>query len=385
MHSKEAGKRPRVGIISIHPAPYRDATFAALHRRGVIDATIVTLFDSDRRHTFWDLETAAYRNIDLGKHYRLYGDSCFHPRILSVLRRERFDVILLPGYYYVTLWVVLIYCLLTRTPFIFSTDKIGDRPSSRIRKLLASRIAPWVLRTASGFWIPGKATRQYLHKQAIEDKRLFEGSYNLDYFAIRDQVERCRETRSNIRQDFSIDENAFLFLMMANVEPKRRHDLLLESFSRVLLECPDAHLLVVGKGTDRDTMARLTRGKEIKNVILSGPVPFGDLPALYAASDAYIHSGAEAYSTSVAYAAIAGLPIIASSEVGATHDYVVDGETGYAVGAKDVCGFAEKMKMLTQDRELAKSQGCRVAELSSRFTSDWAAEQFENAVALALE
>ena len=61
--------RPRVGIISIHPAPYRNGTFAALQTRGVVDVTVITLFDLDPGHGYWDLEESTYPNTNLGKCY----------------------------------------------------------------------------------------------------------------------------------------------------------------------------------------------------------------------------------------------------------------------------------------------------------------------------
>jgi glycosyltransferase involved in cell wall biosynthesis len=186
------------------------------------------------------------------------------------------------------------------------------------------------------------------------------------------------------RSRFSIDENGFVFLMVANVLACRRHDLLLESFSRVVAECPNSYLLLGGKGTDQEAIMRLSRGKQIKNIRAVGPVAFAALGPLFTASDAYVHSGGERYSASVEYAAIAGLPIITTPNVGAAKDYVIDGETGYIVSSEDVPGFAEKMIYLMQDRETAQRYGRKAQELASNFTVDWAAEQVEKAVTVAI-
>jgi glycosyltransferase involved in cell wall biosynthesis len=51
----------------------------------------------------------------------------------------------------------------------------------------------------------------------------------------------------------------------------------------------------------------------------------------YAVSDAYIHPGHEQYSLTTYEAAIAGIPIIATSGVGCVKDCLYDGVNGFVV------------------------------------------------------
>jgi glycosyltransferase involved in cell wall biosynthesis len=383
MNSEKPGKPLRVGIISIHPAPYRDATFSALARRGVVDLTVLTLFELTPYHGFWDLEKQAYPNVLLRKCFGRLRPWCFHPGMLPLLNREGFDVILVPGNSYATMWCVMYYCRLTRTPFIFSGDKICDRSQASMLGSIGKRLLSDILRSASACYVPGKASRQYLIGRGVAEDQIFEGAYNLDYATIRKRVEEERENRPKFRQELSIDEDAFVFLMVANLLPNRRYDLLLKSFTIVASQHPYAHLLLVGNGLDATTVANLSPETETKNVHCVGPVAFDALAPLYAASDVYVHSGGEPYSTAVAYGAIAGLPIVTTPDVGAASDYLVEGQTGYVVTSENVAGFAEKMSLLAEDRELAKKQGLAAAKVASRYSSEWAAEQLEQAVAAA--
>ncbi len=379
----ESNKCPHVGIISIHAAPYRDATFATLHHRGVIDITVITLLDSDPGHRFWDCDQIDFPNITLKKCYGKFRRWFFHPQILRVLRKERFDVIIIPGTQYLTNWQAITYCLITKTPFIFATDKVRDRNTSGIREALGSRVMSWVLRQASAFWVPGKASRKHFVGKGINEDRIFEGCYNLDCTAIAAQLSHHKGKRLELRRRLSIAEDGFVFLMVANVLPNRRHDLLLESFCRVEDKYPNSYLLLVGIGADQETVIRLSKNQRAKNIRAIGPVGFNDLAPLFAASDVYVHSGTESYSTAVEYAAIAGLPIVTTPHVGAAKDYVINGETGYVVSSEDVSGFAERMLLLARDRDAAQRYGRRAGELASEFTSEWAAEQLEKAVAMA--
>jgi len=385
-NSGRSNEPPRVGIISIHPAPYRDATLTTLHRRNIVNIKVLTLFDLDRGHSFWDLDGITYPNITLTKHWGTPYSRCFHPQIISQLRRERFDVIVIPGYYYMTCWCTIIYCLFTKTPYIFMGDRIPDANISttrRIRRALGATVVRYILRSASAYWVPGKASRQHLRDEGIDDSRIFEGCYNIMHANMLDQLELRKRKCTELRQRLSIAEDGFVFLMVANVVPFRRHDLLLESFRRVVANYPNSYLLLVGEGADQAGIMRLSKGKKIENVRSVGPVAFATLPALFAASDAYVHSGNETYSTSVAYAAIVGLPIITTPNVGASRDYVIESKTGFLVESEDTRGFADKMLTLAGDRDTARSMGRNARRLASKLTSEWAAEQLEKAVAVA--
>lgn len=384
MNSKESNNRLRVGILSTHAAPYRDVTFAALQRRGVVDITVISLLDSSPEHSFWDLKESNYPHITLKKCCAKFRTYWFHPQVLSVLRKERFDVIVIPGYEYAC-WLVIIYCQITKTPFIFSSDTIRDRPASRIRRFLASRVLSFIRGSSGAFWVPGEGSRQYLCNKGIKNDRIFEGCYNLDFATITDQLELFKKERFETRKRLSINDDGFVFMMVANVIAKRRHDLLLESFSRVVIAYPNSYLVLVGKGTEEETIMRLSKDRRIENVRAVGPVPFASLGPLFTMSDAYVHSGGEAYSTAVEYAAIAGLPVITTPSVGAAKDYVIDGETGYIVSSEDVSLFAEKMLLLARDRETSERFGRRSRELASKFTAEWAADQLEKAVTIAYE
>lgn len=376
----QKAKKSRVGIISIHPAPYRDATFVALHLRGVLHSKVINLFDLDQRHTFWNLDKSDYPDTVVIKNKGVLRRYRCSLGVLSILARERFDVIVIPGFHYVSLWIALAYCCLSRTPIIFSLDKTRENRIFGVKRLLASKIAPRILRRFSAFWVPGRATRRYLTTLGISSERIFCGSYNLDTAVIQDRVTSFGFKGTKIHSKYSIPENAFVFIMVANVSPKRRYDVLLEAFYRVETECPNAYLLIVGKGAEKQNLGHLKAGSLPNNLRLVGPVPFNDLAALYVAANAYVHTGTESYSTSISYAAIVGIPIIASSEVGATQDWLIDGETGYSSGSEDINGFSEKMILLVKNPKDAERLGENAARLARRYTPDWAAKELETAV-----
>ena len=106
---------------------------------------------------------------------------------------------------------------------------------------------------------------------------------------------------------------------------------------------PRAHLLLAGDGPARAEMERLAAALGAGRVHFLGYVPYGELPALYAAADLFVHAAAEErWGVSVAEALACGLPVVASSRVGAAYDLLAAGANGWIYEAGDDAGLGRR-------------------------------------------
>ena len=372
--------RPRVAFISTHPAPYRDSTLALVHQRGLMELTALTLFQEDAGHSYWNLDKQSYPNMLLGKGFRLLKYSYFHPRILPSLILKDFDVVVVPGYRHLTCQLAIAYCIFTHTPLIYSADSAKLETN---RKDI-SPLLRFTLKHSSTLWVPGKASRAYAVQHGVNPNKIYEGCYNLDSVSILKQIQAERICRNELRSKLDVDDKAFVFLMVANMIKNRNHLFLLNVMAQVVTKQPRASLLLIGLGPERQKIEEICNSQKYSNIRIVDPVPFNDLPKWYAACDAYVHSGSEPYSTALAYAAKAGLPIVSSRAVGATWDYVVDGESGYIVEPEDEDSWIKKMILLASDRKLAIKMGKNAQNIAMKRTTLWAAEQLEAAIVSAV-
>jgi glycosyltransferase involved in cell wall biosynthesis len=85
-------------------------------------------------------------------------------------------------------------------------------------------------------------------------------------------------------------------------------------------------------------------------------VPLEEMPAFYNSIDVYVcASSSEGFSLSVLEAAASGRPIV-STRVGGSEELIEDGVNGFLVD-RDVEAIREKLVLLRDDRELARSMG----------------------------
>ncbi|MEV0610113.1 glycosyltransferase family 4 protein [Polymorphospora rubra] len=152
---------------------------------------------------------------------------------------------------------------------------------------------------------------------------------------------------------------------VSRLVPRKGQDVLIRALPAIRRRVPGAALLVVGGGPHRATLERLAREAGVESdVVFTGSVPWAELPAHYAAGDVYAmpcrtrNRGLDVEGLGIVYleASATGLPVVAGDSGGAP-DAVVEGETGYVVGGRDVAAVADRVAGLLADRELARSMG----------------------------
>jgi len=377
--------RPRVGVISIHPAPYRDPTFTAVHQRGVVDISVSTMFEQDAGHSYQKPVSLSYPNVFLGRGCRVRENVHFHPGILKWLHHQRFDVLLVPGYSHITSLVAMLYCKSMHIPFIFYSDGVLFSGNYRRWRPARNALIRLVLGNSAAVWVPGKASRAYMRHFGVPDEVIFEGAYCLDAEHLTGLIAQNQLGRETIRRELGIDNAKYMFLFAGRMIPERGLRFLAEAFSEVTRQRQQVYLLLIGMGSEQPMIEQCLATAGLSNFKILNPVPIEQIGAYYSAADAYVLSSLnETYSLALAYAAIAGLPMIATDRVGAVPDYVFGGETGHVVPSGDSQALAEAMLGLCGDRPKSEAMGRQAHEIAMRRTTEWAAMQLEAAVMTAL-
>jgi phosphatidyl-myo-inositol dimannoside synthase len=170
---------------------------------------------------------------------------------------------------------------------------------------------------------------------------------------------------------------------------RKGQDTLLRAWPAVIEQVPDAALLIVGGGPYAKTLHELAgsmgltasigsprqgtgagRGAEPAaaaarpSVYFTGPVPQEELPAHYAAGDVFSmpcrtrRGGLDVEGLGIVYleASATGLPVVGGDSGGAP-DAILEGETGYVVGGRDVAALSARVTALLKDPSGAKAMG----------------------------
>jgi glycosyltransferase involved in cell wall biosynthesis len=248
------------------------------------------------------------------------------------ISRERCDLLIVNGY---TQRAYLLATALARRaglPTALRLDSVlwdADAGPGAGKPLLFSVL---LLRLFDLFLGVGTLTLDYLSACGVPAGRtgLFPYAVDVEHFRAASRLGAAE--RAAARGRLGLPPGAKAVLAVAKLAPREAPwDLL-----RALPFLPGGvRLLFAGDGPARAELEQLAATLGPERVRFLGYVPYGDLPALYAASDLFVHPvREERWGVSVAEALACGLPVVTSSRVGAAHDLVIPGENGavYPVG-----------------------------------------------------
>ena len=122
--------------------------------------------------------------------------------------------------------------------------------------------------------------------------------------------------------------------------PQKGYDLLIGAFAKVVRDWPDAHLTLVGDGPQRTQLTGLAQllgaGERTTFVGASAnPLPFVRSADVFVSSSRY-----EGFANVVLEALACGVPVVATTGVGATDSVIRDGVNGWIAPAANVDSLA---------------------------------------------
>ena len=165
-----------------------------------------------------------------------------------------------------------------------------------------------------------------------------------------------------LHDEYLLPADAQIVGVVARLEAEKGHRTLLEAWPLVLAEVPSARLLIIGEGSERDSLEAQVASLGIEDrVVFTGRRE--DVPAVTAALDvAVLPSYREAQGLSVLEAMALGRPVIAS-RVGGIPEMIEDGVSGLLVEPHDCDALAAGIVRLLTDHPLADMIAHRGHEL----------------------
>jgi phosphatidylinositol alpha-1,6-mannosyltransferase len=155
-----------------------------------------------------------------------------------------------------------------------------------------------------------------------------------------------------------------LVVCVSRLVARKGQDVLIRAMPEIRRRAPDAALLIVGDGPDRERLERLASGAPYGSVAFAGQVSESDLPRYYSAGDVFAMPcrnrfgglEVEGWGNVFIEAAACGRPVVVGDSGGA-RESLVPGETGLLVDGSDGAQVSEAVGSLLADPARAQSMG----------------------------
>ena len=153
-----------------------------------------------------------------------------------------------------------------------------------------------------------------------------------------------------LERKWGIDGQVILFVGRLWVQ--KGVEVLLEAFSRIMLEFPRANLLIVGRGPEEARLRAIRDEMKLDRVVFAGLQFWSVMRKIYPACEFLVlPSFYEPFGNVVLEAMACGLPVIGSKIAGMA-DIISHGETGFHIIPGDSDQLARYMRVLLADRTL---------------------------------
>ena len=171
----------------------------------------------------------------------------------------------------------------------------------------------------------------------------------------------------------------FVVLFVGRLSPEKNLVYLINAFERLSAVDSTAELWIAGQGVLDAELRRIVRERGLeKRIIFKGQVPHDQLPGLYTACDVFFLPSLREILALVGLEAMRfSRPLIVTDRIICAKELVENNVNGWIVDADRVEDGAEKLMLLSRDRELGKRMGKKGFERSLTYTLPVIGDQIE--------
>lgn len=178
------------------------------------------------------------------------------------------------------------------------------------------------------------------------------------------------EMPTEIRQSLDIPEDAFIYIEVGRLDPPKGQSYLLKAFQKVLLQVPQAYLILIGTGPSENDYRQLSKSLNIEHRV-HFPGRIKKIGAYLEMADVFVFPTLfEGFGIALIEAMSKGMPCIAS-RIDALEEIIDDNVSGILVEPRSESQLTETMIRLYKNSELRERLGQQaLKKVKNQFIAD---------------
>lgn len=249
------------------------------------------------------------------------------PEIADALRQSQPDVVVVFGWYSITLTRAIRAARSLNVPVLYHGDTNLQSAPAGWRRILWFVKTRWMLGQFDGWLSVGTRSAAFLRFFGVPEERIFSAPHAVDNDRFQSVSRHGADERAEARRALGLPADAFVTLFCGKLDPGKRPLDLIAALATLARSTPTCHLAIAGTGP---LQAEVTAAAARTGVPLTmlGFVNQKELPRVYAASDCLVlPSARETWGLVVNEALAAGIPCVVADTVGCAPDLATP-ETG---------------------------------------------------------
>jgi glycosyltransferase involved in cell wall biosynthesis len=376
-------QKRRVAVLNTHPIQYFAPMYKELNRSQDLSITALYLSDfsvrggRDRafdRDVKWDFDLLDGYDARFVSGAQARGEphgfwSIVAPAVWAEVRHGRYDALIVHGHTPAAHLIAFSAAKVTGTPVFMRCETHLGLHRAQVKAMLRKPLVGRLYQMFDGVFAIGAANAAFYRAIGVADQRIFSMPYAVDNSRFAAGADLAEDERAAVRRQWGIEGGAPIVLYAAKFQRRKRPNDLIRAAHRLVRMNIDFHLVLVGSGEMEQELRSLADELKLRNVYFPGFVNQTMLPKIYGASDVFVlPSENEPWGLAVNEAMCAGLPIIASREIGCVPDLVKEGRNGRLFDCGNVEALAQALMGLLQSPDLRKDMGRASLEIISRWS-----------------
>lgn len=372
-------EKQKVLIITNYPSPYRIPLFEKIAKKVDLCVYFTMVNDDDRD---WELNFPYRFKYKILTHFNLKIEGKdilnyhFNPSIFKELLNNNYDIVISGGYSSLTSKIALLICKLKKVPFIlWSGSTLYE--TSRMRKLAMPAIKLFI-KNCDAFIVYGSRAKDYIKSFNIPEEKIFIAINvgDVSFFLEKNNILKGQKDRLLKENKIKTKRN---ILFVGRLIPIKGLNYLIEAFKKLNSEFQDLGLLIIGTGPLKHQLLDIS--KKCKDIHFIGFIQPPELPNYYKMADIFVlPSTYEVFSIVTSEAMASGLPIVTTTNNGASEDIIINGVNGFTIEKNRSEEIYLALSKLFSDEKLMRDMGHNSLNLiEQKFNLNRTAEGFFNA------
>ena len=253
-------------------------------------------------------------------------------------------------------------------------------------KLQAKRILfPRFFRLIDGFLAFSSSNRDYYLHYGVPAERIFLVPYCVNDVFFQQECRKASASRDALRRELNLEPGRPVILYASKLIERKRPMDLIDACAELSPDGksePKPYLLFVGDGEQGPLLRERTSRLGWNSIRFVGFKNQRELPPYYDLCDVFVLAAQyEGLATVIPEVMNAAKPVIITPSVGLGPDLVIEGENGFIVPACNPSALADRLRLLSENSELAVKMGRKSLER----VSAWNFEADEKGLLEALE
>jgi glycosyltransferase involved in cell wall biosynthesis len=373
----------RVTFVNTHPIQYFAPLYAYLNRTGEFAITALYLSDFSIRGSIdrafahavkWDVDLLSGYDARFIKGAGLRNEpaglfSLIAPQIWREVSRGGFDALVVHGHTPAAALIAVAAARWAGLPVFARGETHLGLNRGLLKRLVRKPLMRAFYRRLSGALAIGSANAAFYRAMGMPEDRIFSMPYTVDNARFTEGSRLSDVQRKKVRAALGVADDDPIVLYAGKLQARKHPDDLLRAAARLRDRGVRFHVVMVGSGEMTAALVDLAGRFSLDNVHFHGFANQSTLPQIYGASDVFVlPSENEPWGLAVNEAMCAGLPIVASAEIGCAADLIRAGVNGQTFGTGDVERLASALHPILADAGTRRRMGLASSDIISHWS-----------------